>query len=112
MSDQFELVQEVDTNGARDWKAFTLNGAALLAAVADGLPVRRQLSQLLTTSSCGLAVYPSKQRAVMATTCACIAGVLADLSRSEEALNYSRTCLAMRLAVLGERHVNTASIFH
>ena len=49
---------------------------------------------------------------VMATTCACIAGVLADLSRSEEALNYSRTCLAMRLAVLGERHVNTASIFH
>jgi 6-phosphogluconolactonase (cycloisomerase 2 family) len=31
MSDRFELVQEVDTSGARDWEAFTLDGATYLA---------------------------------------------------------------------------------
>jgi hypothetical protein len=34
-SDQFELVQEVDTSGGRDWEAFTLNGVNYLA-MANG----------------------------------------------------------------------------
>lgn len=31
VSDRFELVQEVATNGARDWEAFALNGDVYLA---------------------------------------------------------------------------------